>query len=181
MVGSVNSMLQTPLDASPEEVRALLQPLRNRVSVALCTLGNAFSVGAIIRVAHSYLVREIILIGDAPHYEKASMGMEKYETIVRVADESSFFAHAAARPIVCIEKEPATRNLYEPDVFPEDAILVFGSERFGTPKAILDAAAHVVAVPMYGVNHSLPVAVCAGIVLSEWARRHYGAGAHSAG
>ena len=166
-------MLPTPLDATPEEVRELLLPLRNRISIALCTLGNAFSVGAIIRVAHSYLVREIILIGDAPHYEKASMGMEKYETIVRVADNDAFLAHTAERPIVCIEKEPATRSLYEADVFPDDAILVFGSERFGTPQAIVDRAARVVAVPMYGVNHSLPVAVCAGIVLSEWARRRY--------
>jgi hypothetical protein len=30
---------------------------------------------------------------------------------------------------------------------------------------------------MYGVNHSLPVAVAAGIVLSDWARHRYGAGA----
>lgn len=173
MLGCTKSMLPTPLDASPEEVRALLLPLRNRVSVALCTLGNAFSVGAIIRVAHSYLVHGIILIGDAPHYEKASMGMEKYESVVRVADEDTFLAHAGSRPIVCIEKEPATHNLYEPDIFPKDAILVFGSERFGTPQGVLDRATHVVAVPMYGVNHSLPVAVCAGIVLSEWARRRY--------
>ena len=167
-------MLSRPLDATPEEVRALLMPLRNRVSIALCTLGNAFSVGAIIRVAHSYLVHEIILIGDTPHYEKASMGMEKYETIVRVPDEEAFLNHAQGRPLVCIEKEPATRSLYDDDAFPEDGILLFGSERFGTPQPLLDQARHVLAVPMYGVNHSLPVAVCAGIVLSEWARRRYG-------
>lgn len=170
---SANSMLSRPLDATPEEVRAALRPLRNRVSVALCTLGNAFSVGAIIRVAHSYLVQEIILIGDTPHYEKASMGMEKYETIVRVPDEDAFLLHARSRPLVCIEKEPATHSIYDEQVFPEDAVLVFGSERFGTPQSILAKAKHILAVPMYGVNHSLPVAVCAGIVLSEWARRRY--------
>jgi len=26
---------------------------------------------------------------------------------------------------------------------------------------------------MYGVNHSFPVAVAAGIVMAEWARRRY--------
>ncbi|MFO0667392.1 MAG: TrmH family RNA methyltransferase [Polyangiaceae bacterium] len=166
-------MLPQPLDASPEEVRTLLQPLRNRLSIALCTLGNAFSVGAIIRVAHSYLVREIILIGDTPHYEKASMGMEKYETIVRVPDEASFLAYAKGRPLLCFEREAATRSLYDEAPFPDDSIMVFGSERFGTPASLLERATAIVAVPMYGVNHSLPVAVCAGIALSEWARRHY--------
>ncbi len=29
----------------------------------------------------------------------------------------------------------------------------------------------MVGIPMYGVNHSFPVAVAAGIVLSDWARR----------
>jgi tRNA G18 (ribose-2'-O)-methylase SpoU len=30
---------------------------------------------------------------------------------------------------------------------------------------------------MYGVNHSLPVAVAAGIAMHEWARRRYADGA----
>ena len=31
----------------------------------------------------------------------------------------------------------------------------------------------VIAIPMYGVNHSFPVTVAAGIVMNEWARRRY--------
>ena len=31
--------------------------------------------------------------------------------------------------------------------------------------------------PIYGVNHSLPLAIAAGIVMSEWARRKYASGA----
>src|SRR5689334_17392200 len=79
-----------PVDASPEEVRALLSPVRSDFSVAVHSFGNAFAVGAIIRVAHSFLAREVIIVGDEPHYAKASMGMEKYESIVRVADEEAF-------------------------------------------------------------------------------------------
>ena len=55
--------------------------VRNDFTIALHAADNAFAVGAMIRVAHSFLAREIVLIGDAPYYEKASMGMEKYETI----------------------------------------------------------------------------------------------------
>src|ERR1700683_192702 len=73
--------LPTPLDASPEQVREVLAPLRNDFSIALMSPGNAFAAGAIIRVAHSYLAREIFVVGAGQWYAKASMGMQKYETI----------------------------------------------------------------------------------------------------
>ncbi len=36
----------------------------------------------------------------------------------------------------------------------------------------MKGADEVIGIPIYGVNHSLPVAVAAGIVMHEWARRH---------
>ncbi len=176
-----------PLGADPEEVRALLSPLRNDFTIALHAADNAFAVGAIIRVAHSFLAREIVLIGDAPYYEKASMGMEKYETVVRVADDAAFLAHVGARPLWAVEKDHATTSLYAldgsprdgfpRDGFPRDVVLLFGSERFGLPEALVQRAERVLGIPIYGVNHSLPLAVAAGIIMSEWARRKYVNGA----
>src|ERR671910_2543448 len=96
--------LVPPLDASPEEVRRTLAPLRHDFSVALHAAENAFAVGAVIRVAHNFLAREIVLIGDAPYYEKASMGMEKYETIVRVPTDEAFLEHVGTRPLWAVEK-----------------------------------------------------------------------------
>ena len=168
--------LPIPLDAKAEDVREILAPLRNGLSVAVMSLGNAFAAGAIVRVAHSFLVREIVFIGTEPHYEKASMGMEKYESIVRVPDNDAFFEHAGGRPVFAIEKDHATRSLYDPRAFPEDVIFLFGSERFGLPLDAVSRCAAVVGVPMYGVNHSFPVAVAAGMVLGEWGRRRYAVG-----
>jgi tRNA G18 (ribose-2'-O)-methylase SpoU len=56
-------------------------------------------------------------------------------------------------------------------------VFVFGSERFGVPEELVAMGDEVVGIPLYGVNHSLPVAVAAGIVMNEWARRRYAAGA----
>ena len=75
------------------------------------------------------------------------------------------------------QKDHATTSLYDVRAFPRDVVLVFGSERFGLPRAIIDAASDVIGIPMYGVNHSFPVTVAAGIVMSEWARRRYASGA----
>jgi tRNA G18 (ribose-2'-O)-methylase SpoU len=133
-------------------------------------------VGAIIRVAHSFLAREIILIGDAPYYEKASMGMEKYESIVRVPSDEAFLELVGTRPMWAVEKDAATLNVHAVERFPESVVLLFGSERFGVPASLLERAAVIIGIPIYGVNHSLPLAIAAGIVMNEWARRHYTAG-----
>lgn len=167
---------KVPIHEPPEAVRQALLPLRNGISVAAVALGNAFAAGAIIRVCHSFLVREIVLIGDAPFYQKASMGMEKYETIVRVADADAFLERLAGRPLYVLEAEHAQGNFYLEPHFPEDAVFLFGSERHGVPAALLGQATRILALPMYGVNHSFPVAIAAGMVLGEWARRHYAPG-----
>ena len=168
--------LPNPLDASPEEVREVLAPLRNDFSIALISPGNAFAAGAIIRVAHSYLAREIFVVGAGDWYAKASMGMHKYETIHRVTDAAALREATAGRPLWVVEKDQARRNLHAIEAFPRDVVFVFGSERFGVPGELMAVADEVVGIPLYGVNHSLPVAVAAGIVMNEWARRRYAPG-----
>lgn len=167
---------KTPIDEDAQTIVEALAPLRNGISVAVTSLGNAFAAGAIIRVSHSFLVREIIFLGDAPLYEKASMGMEKYERVVRVADTEAFYAHAAGRPVWVLEREHASANLYAIEHIPDDVIFVFGSERFGVPEDLLARADRCIALPMYGVNNSFPVAISAGMVLAEWGRRRYAPG-----
>src|SRR5438105_2030450 len=75
---------------STDEIKDELDKLRNDFSIAIVRAKNPFNVGAIIRVAHSFLVKEIFLIGTAPYYERAAMGMHKYETIVECATEDDF-------------------------------------------------------------------------------------------
>ncbi len=168
--------LERPIDASPETVREALAPLRNDFSVALVGPGNAFAVGAVIRVAHSFLAREIFVVGDADWYAKASMGMHKYETVVKVAGTDELLRAARGRPIWAIEKDGARRSLYSVGQFPAGVVFVFGSERFGLPPELAESADEVLAIPIYGIDHSLPVAVAAGIVMHEWARRRYADG-----
>jgi len=52
-------------------------------------------------------------------------------------------------------------------------LMVFGSEVSGVSREIVDAADLVVGIPMYGINHSFPVTVAAGIAMAEWTRRYY--------
>src|SRR5271155_3436968 len=127
---------------STEEIRRELLPLRSDFSVAVCRANNPFNVGAIIRVAHSFLVREIFLIGTEPYYERASMGMQKYETIVECPDEHAFLDRTSGRPLVGVERDHATTSLWEA-AMPRDLVFVFGSENDGVPASLLAACAEV--------------------------------------
>ena len=170
-----------PLDHDPDEVRELLAPLRNDVSIALHSHANPFSVGGIIRVAHSFLVREILIVGAEPWYQKASMGMHRYEDIRVLANDAALLEHMRGRPVWAIEKDHARRSIFDVQEYPRDVVLLFGSERAGLPKELVEAADDVIGIPMYGVNHSYPVSVTVGMVLLDWARRRYRPGTVVAG
>src|SRR5689334_12293941 len=102
-----------PFGLPIDEVKQELAALRNDFSIAVCRAKNPFNVGAIIRVAHSFLVREIFLIGTEPYYERASMGMHRYETIVDCPDEEAFLSAVAGRPLIGVERDAARTTIWE--------------------------------------------------------------------
>lgn len=161
----------TPFALSTEEIRQELEPLRHPFSIAVCRAKNPFNIGAIIRTAHSYLVQEIFLIGTEPWYERAAMGMAKYENIVECPDERSFLETVAGRHLIGVERDHAKTSLWEAPM-PDGLVFLFGSENDGLPEELLAACNEILAIPMYGINHSFPVAIAAGMVMCEWARRH---------
>jgi tRNA G18 (ribose-2'-O)-methylase SpoU len=156
------------------EVRSELDRLRHPFRVAIDRAKNPFNIGSIIRTAHSFLVKEIILIGTEPWYERAAMGMQRYENIIELPTERTFLdvAEREGWRLVAFEKDHAQVGLWEAELA-EGAVLIFGNEDDGCSPAILEAADQVVAIPMFGINHSYPISVAAGIAMAEWARRHY--------
>jgi tRNA G18 (ribose-2'-O)-methylase SpoU len=161
-------------DLPLDEIRASLEPLRRSRRIAVLRANNPFNVGAIIRTAHSFLVKEIVLVGDERWYERAAMGMQRYENIVLLPDEGQLVAWARERQLhlAVFEREHARVDLWKA-ALPEESLLVFGSESAGVPAPILEAADEVVGIPMYGINNSFPVTVAAGIAMAEWTRRRY--------
>jgi tRNA G18 (ribose-2'-O)-methylase SpoU len=159
------------------EIRRSLDALRRPLRIVVLRSRNPFNVGAIIRVAHSFLVREIVLVGTERYYERAAMGMSRYENITELPDEAALLARARAEhwKLIVFEREVATADLWHVDL-PEDAVMVFGNEVEGVPAEIVAAAHRVVAIPMAGINNSFPVTVAAGIAMAEWTRRYYSGG-----
>src|SRR5687768_15495369 len=163
-----------PIGFPRDVIRTELDRIRHPFRVAIDRAKNPFNIGAIIRTAHSFLAREVILIGTEPWYERAAMGMQRIERIVEVPSVPAFLELAAAERlrIVAFEKDSAQVGLWEAEL-PDDAVLVFGNEDSGIHPDVLAAAGQVVSIPMFGINHSYPVTVAAGIAMAEWVRRRY--------
>lgn len=161
-------------DMPLDEVRASLQALRRPLSIAVLRARNPFNVGAIIRVAHSFLVNHIVLVGDEPFYQRAAMGMQRYENLVYLPDEAALVTWTQERrlPLLVFEREHAQVDLWRAEL-PEECLMVFGSESTGVPEELIVAADRVIGIPMYGINNSFPVTVAAGIAMAEWTRRHF--------
>ena len=166
-----------PIPMSRDEIRLELNRIRHPFRVAVDRAKNPFNIGAIVRTAHSFLAKEIILIGTEPWYKRGAMGMTKYENIVELPSVEAFLERADSEgwPLVAFEKDEASVGLWEATL-PEDAVLVFGNEDDGVAPAILEAATQIVGIPMYGINHSYPISIAAGIGMAEWARRRYQGG-----
>ena len=165
-----------PFGMSRGEIRDELDRIRHPVRIAIRRSKNPFNVGAIIRTAHSFLVKEILLIGDEDWYERAAMGMQRFENVVEVPSEAAFLAMAKERGwfLCALEKDHENPVGLWDAALPEDCVIVIGNEEEGVGPELLAAADEVVAIPMFGINHSYPMTVAAGIALSEWARRRYG-------
>lgn len=163
-----------PFEMPRSEIRAELDRIRHPFRVAIDRAKNPFNIGSIVRTAHSFLAKEVILIGTEPWYERAAMGMQRYENIIELPSERTFLeaAEKSKWRLVAFEKDSANVGLWDAEL-PEDAVMVFGNEDEGCSPAILEAAEQVVAIPMFGINHSYPISVAAGIAMGEWARRHY--------
>ncbi|UCH29441.1 MAG: TrmH family RNA methyltransferase [Myxococcales bacterium] len=163
-----------PFEIPRTEIRTELDRIRHPFRVAIDRAKNPFNIGSIIRTAHSFLAKEIILIGTEPWYERAAMGMQRYENIVELPSERAFLEAAGKEgwQLIAFEKDHADQGLWEAEI-PDDAVLVFGNEDDGCSPAILEAADQVLAIPMFGINHSYPISVAAGIAMAEWARRYY--------
>jgi tRNA G18 (ribose-2'-O)-methylase SpoU len=164
-------------DLSKEFIQETLDEARLPVEIAVFGLDNGYNVGGIIRTAHSFLVSKIHFIKVDWFYEKAALSTLRWEkkNIVRWDTEEAFLDHVAAsgRALVACEKRP---NLTTEDIrtftYPENSILLFGSEKYGVPDLLLDKSNHVISIPMLGLSNDFNVSVAFGMVIYDWYRKH---------
>lgn len=153
---------------------------------ACCLLGlenveNPHNLGAILRVAAHFGVRDVLCLGATPHQLNAALartaeGAAEHARLIPVPD-----ALAAIRSLqqagftVLATSHRGATPLYDAPVAAR-AVWLLGSEGQGLGPSVLKAANGVVAIPGSGAVESLNVACATTALLGEWWRQHHRAG-----
>ncbi len=144
------------------------------IHIVLDNIRSAFNVGSIFRSADGAgSVKKIYLCGmttdiDNPKLDKTALGAtemipsEHYDSTIEAIEEIK----ERAIPIYSVELTPDAQN-FQQIKYPSKLALIFGHEKRGINKEILDRVDKKIFIPMRGKKESLNVANCASIILYE--------------
>jgi len=151
---------------------------RHPFSILLDNTRSAYNVGSIFRSCDAALVPVLILTGYTPpptHKEVKKTALGATETVpwqhFPNSVEAADYLENTGRRIIAVELTDFARpygSLTRAD-FP--CCFILGNELTGISPELLHRAHDAIEIPMFGVKHSLNVAVAAGIVLFEAVRK----------
>ncbi|HEY5834302.1 TrmH family RNA methyltransferase [Streptomyces sp.] len=144
---------------------ALARLPRQAPVVVLDNPRNLGNVGAVIRLAAGFGVTGVITTGDLdpwhPNAVRSGAGLH-YATAV----ERTTATGLPPGPLYVLDPEGKDIRATE---LPDDALIVFGSERHGVSGELRDRAAELVALPMRAQVSSYNLATSVGMTLYHWA------------
>ncbi len=152
---------------------------RHPVSLLLYNIRSVYNVGSIFRTCDATLCKELILCGFTPYpprKEISKTALGAVETVPwRYFDSAETAIETLKREgnkIFALEITDRKRlytSLNHGD-FP--IVIILGNELVGIDDNLLRLCDDALEIPMFGVKHSLNVAVAAGVVLYESIRTY---------
>lgn len=147
------------------------------IHIILDNIRSAFNVGSIFRSADGAgYVKKIYLCGittdiDNPKLDKTALGAtdmipsDHYDSTDEAVDE----VREMGIPIYAVELTDDALHFQKIE-YPDKIALLFGHEKRGVDKDILNRVDKKIYIPMRGMKESLNVANCASIILYEITR-----------
>ncbi|WP_433890943.1 TrmH family RNA methyltransferase [Streptomyces sp. CA-111067] len=133
--------------------------------VVLDSPRNLGNVGAVIRLAAGFGVTGVVTTGDLdpwhPNAVRSGAGLHYATAVERLTPDS-----LPPGPLYVLDPEGADIRRTE---LPDDALVVFGSERHGVSDELRGRAAALVALPMRAQVSSYNLATSVGMALYHWA------------
>jgi tRNA(Leu) C34 or U34 (ribose-2'-O)-methylase TrmL len=145
--------------------------------IILDNIRSAFNTGAIFRTAECLGVEKIVLCGytatpDQQKTKKTAMGTDEYlhwEYCNRSLDAILDFQKKGIK-VIAMETVETAPDIFS-YVFTEPCALLFGNERHGLEKNLLQQCDEILKVPVFGRKNSLNVGISMAIVGYEIRRQ----------
>jgi tRNA G18 (ribose-2'-O)-methylase SpoU len=161
-----------------KELSNLSKFTRNPI-FALCeNIRSIYNVGAIFRTSDGAFIEKVFLTGYTPHpprkeIEKIALGATLSVPWEYRADPIEVVNELKTKDIKICALEITDKKKLIYDITKDDfpLCLVVGNEITGVSKELLSLADTAVELPMFGIKHSLNVAVAYGIAVYELIRK----------
>ncbi len=157
------------------DVEVMRSIKKNPIIIIVDDVLDTYNVGSIFRLADAVAAEKVILCGQTltpPNSRIKKASINTWQWVEWEYAESAVDAIAKlkqANPklsVVAVEQDSRSKPFYETSyTFP--VAIVVGNETVGVRREVLDIADRIVELPMWGINTSLNVMVCSGIVLYE--------------
>jgi tRNA G18 (ribose-2'-O)-methylase SpoU len=149
------------------------------VILVLDDVRSAYNVGSIFRTADAFRVERIYICGISarpPHKDISKTALGATESVGWVYFENVMDAIGRLRQdgyrIFAVEQAEGSVSLRDFMASEREKItLVFGHEVNGVRQEVVDSADGCIEIPQFGTKHSFNVAISAGIVLWEVAKK----------
>ena len=167
------------------DVEAFRKAEKMHLVVVLDNVRSFHNVGAVFRTADAYRVERIVLCGmtaqpPSPEIHKTALGAEDAVAWTYESDtlEAVLRLKQEGYRVFAVEQAHGSTSLQNLDdilgtASEQKFAVIFGHEVKGVQQEVVDAADGCLEIPQFGTKHSLNVSVTAGIVLWEFARRHF--------
>ncbi|MCX7983992.1 MAG: RNA methyltransferase [Bacteroidetes bacterium] len=138
---------------------------------------SLYNVGSIFRTSDGAMIEKVVLTGFTPRpprkeIEKTALGATESVPweYINSPKEAALRYKETGYKIVCLEQTDESIPYYQlaPSAFP--VCLVIGNELVGVSKEVIEICDSAIDIPMFGLKHSLNVAVAFGIALFELCR-----------
>lgn len=155
--------------------------------VVLDDVRSLYNVGSVFRTCDAFRVEAVYLCGitaTPPHPEihKTALGGEESVTwrYFKTADEAVEELHREGCLVYAVEQAEGSTSLDgldfhrmygNKDGARRKVAVIFGNEVKGVHQSVVDASDGCIEIPQFGTKHSMNVAVTAGIVVWEFAKK----------
>lgn len=162
-----------------EEVMDVLNEIANPIELAVWGTSNYFNFGSLIRTSHNFAVRKMWGVDlwqdpnnktTKPYYKRAAMTSHKWmRQNIHCVTTEEFLEKIEGRNVVAFERREGlqTEDLRS-FVWPDEPVLLFGSEGNGVPDDLLERADHIVSIPVAGFVLDFNLAQSAAVGLYDW-------------
>jgi tRNA G18 (ribose-2'-O)-methylase SpoU len=151
---------------------------RHPVVGVLENIRSMYNIGSCFRTADAMLLERLVLTGytsTPPRKEILKTALGATETVPWQHEESTIDAIETLRAegyrIYALELTDSSTPIDRIDAMDFPAAIVLGNELNGVSQDVLDHCDQAIEIPMYGVKHSLNVAVAFGVAAWECVRR----------